>query len=51
MKNSKKFLKIIWKISNFLAYFLSIFYNIRLYIYTVRYGFDIKIPDFLWNVS
>jgi hypothetical protein len=51
MKNSKKLLKIIWKISNFLTCFLSIFYNIRLYIYTVRYGSDIKIPDFLWNVS
>jgi hypothetical protein len=31
--------------------FLSILDNIRLYIYTVRYRFTIKIPSFLQNIS
>jgi hypothetical protein len=31
--------------------FLPILHNIMLYIYTVRYRFGIKIPDFLENVS
>ena len=35
----------------FLHVFLSIFLNIRLYFYTVRYKFSIKIPSFLWNIS
>jgi len=30
---------------------LLIFHNIRLYIYTVKYKFDIKISDFLQNIS
>jgi hypothetical protein len=35
----------------FLYVFLIILHNIGLYIYIVRYISDIKIPDFLQNIS
>jgi len=45
IKNQKKILIVISKI------FLTIFHNIGLYIYTVKYKSSIKIPDFLQNIS
>jgi len=35
----------------FLHIFLPILHNIRLYIYTVKYKSDLKIPCFIQNIS
>jgi len=51
-KKSKKNSKILWKKLWFSQiFFYQFLYDIGLYIYTVKYKFDIKIPGFLWNVS
>jgi len=47
-KNSKGYFKIFIIFSHI---YPIILHNIKLYIYTVRYKFDIKILDFLQNVS
>jgi len=47
-KNFKK--KSFQKIVVFSNIFLPIFHYIRLYIYTVKYNFGIKIPGFLQNI-
>jgi len=50
-KNPKNFKNYFKKIVIFSNIFLSILHNIGLYIYTIKYKFDIKIPDFLRNFS
>jgi len=50
-KIQKKFKNHFKKIVIFSNIFLSILHNIGLYIYTVKYKFDIKIPGFLQNIS
>jgi len=49
-KKSKKFSKSFQKIVIFSNIFLPILHNIGLYIYTVKYKSDIKIPGFLRNI-
>jgi hypothetical protein len=50
-KKSKKFQKSFKKIVIFSNIFLFILHNIRLYIYTVKYKSNIKVPGFLQNFS
>jgi len=50
-KKSKKIKNPFKKIVIFSNIFLPILHNIGLYIYTVKYKFDIKIPGFLRNIS
>jgi len=50
LKKQKKFKSPFKKVLIFLHIFLSILHNIRLYIYTIRYKFNIKIPSFLQNI-
>jgi hypothetical protein len=47
----KKFKSLLKKIVIFSRIFLPILYNIKLYIYIVKYRCDIKTPYFLWNIS
>jgi hypothetical protein len=50
LKKQKKFKSPFKKVLIFLHIFLPILHNIRLYIYTIRYKFSIKIPSFLQNI-
>jgi hypothetical protein len=50
-KKSKKLKTLSKKIMIFSNIFLPILHNIGLYIYTVKYKSDIKIPGFLRNIS
>jgi hypothetical protein len=51
IKKNEKFQKSFEKIVIFSNIFLPILHNIGLYIYTVKYKSDIKIPGFLQNIS